>query len=445
MGREFALVGGQVFDTGTTGWLTGCAVHVRGARIAAVVPVAALPPESAVERLDVAGSFILPGLIDVHVHSEDWHAPLYLANGVTAVRDVGCSLAQTIARRQAWNRADACAPRFVCTGPLLDGDSGASWTGMAEIIRTPREARTQVDRLVDAGVDQIKIYAGLDRPCALAVLERAQHHGRFTVAHLQDHMHAAEAIAAGLDEIEHLSGFAEALWPERHAAGEHWLDLWPDLEPDRVRKLLDTVVESGTWLAPTRIVWKRITDAGDPRQPRHRQFAYAPDELRDWWDRLYGRPAPEAERMRRVRALAAMQIMTASLAERGARLVTGSDAPFCHVMPGFGLVDELSLLVDCGMQPRPVPARGNPRRGRGAADGGPHRQRGGRPRSRPDRRPRRSEPRHPRAARRRTGDPRRRAPGPTGAARRRQGRPDAPAAAALFRRLLSSPAAAAQS
>ena len=46
-----------------------------------------------------------------------------------------------------------------------------------------------------------------------------------------------------------------------------------------------------------------------------------------------------------------MQIVTASLAERGARIVTGSDAPFCHVMPGFGLVDELALLVDCGMQP----------------------------------------------------------------------------------------------
>ena len=351
MGREFALVGGRVFDTGTTGWLADRAVHVRGTRIAAVVPAAELPPESVVERVDVAGAFILPGLIDVHVHSEDWHAPLYLANGVTAVRDVGCPLEQAIARREAWNRPDACAPRFVCTGPLLDGDSGASWTGMAEIVRTPREARTQVDRLVDAGVDQIKIYAGLDRPCTLAVLERAQRHGRFTVAHLQDHMHAAEAIAAGLDEVEHLSGFAEALWPERHAAGEHWLDLWPDLEPDRVQKLLDTVIDSGTWLAPTRIVWKRITDAGDPRHLRHRQFAYAPAELRAWWDKLYGGPAPAAERVRRVRALAAMQIMTASLAERGARIVTGSDAPFCHVMPGFGLVDELALLADCGMQP----------------------------------------------------------------------------------------------
>ena len=46
-----------------------------------------------------------------------------------------------------------------------------------------------------------------------------------------------------------------------------------------------------------------------------------------------------------------MQIMTAYLVEIGARIVTGSDAPFCHVMPGFGLVDELALLVDCGMPP----------------------------------------------------------------------------------------------
>ena len=363
---------------------------MQGTRIAAVLPAAELPPGSHVERVDVAGGFVLPGLIDVHVHSEDWHAPLFLANGVTTVRDVGCSLDQTIARREAWNRPDACAPRLVCTGPLLDGDSGASWTGMAQIIRTPQQARVQVDRLVDAGVDQIKIYAGLDRPCTRAVLERAQRHGRFTVAHLQDHMHAAEAIAAGIDEIEHLSGFAEALWPERHAAGEHWLDLWPELEPERVQRLIDTVLESATWLAPTRIVWKRITDAGDPRHLRHRQFAHAPAALRAWWDKLYGGPAPEAERVRRVRALAAMQIMTASLVEmRGAhrhrqrRAVLSRDA---GVRPG-GRAGAAGRLRHAA---RPLPPRGDPGRGGGAADGGPDRQRGGGARSRPHRRPRRS-------------------------------------------------------
>ena len=102
MGREFALVGGEVFDAGATGWLTDRAVHVQGTRIAAVLPAAELPPESAVERVDVAGGFILPGLIDVHVHSEDWHAPLYLANR----RDHG-------ARRGLLARADDRAARGV--------------------------------------------------------------------------------------------------------------------------------------------------------------------------------------------------------------------------------------------------------------------------------------------------------------------------------------------
>ena len=96
-------------------------------------------------------------------------------------------------------------------------------------------------------------------------------------------------------------------------------------------------------------MWQRIADAAEPRLRRHRQFAYAPADLRRWWEQQYGQPTPPPERLRRSRALAGMQVVTAHLAERGVPLLAGSDAPFCHVMPGFGLLDELQLLAACGV------------------------------------------------------------------------------------------------
>ena len=346
---DYAIVGARLLDPGGDQWREGLAIRISEGRIAGVGPETDLPAERLLPRLRATNCHLLPGLIDVHVHSEDWQAPLYLACGVTAVRDVGCSLADVMARRERWNRRDGESPRLICTGPLLDGDRQKGWTGMAEFVTSPAEAREQVDRLVDAGVDQIKLYAALDRLCSLAVIERAQRHGRFTVAHLQDHMTAVEAARAGVDEIEHLSGIAEAIWPERHAAGEHWLDLWPDLEPQRVAAVLDEIVARGTWLAPTQVVWQRIAEAPAPRLRRHRQFAHAPADLRRWWQQLYDQPTEQRERLRRSRALAGMQVVTAHLAERRVLLLAGSDAPFCHVMPGFGLLDELQLLAACGV------------------------------------------------------------------------------------------------
>ena len=71
------------------------------------------PPEQVgpdVQALDVTGRAVMPGLIDVHVHSEDWQAPLFLANGITTVRDTGCALDEILDRRARWNAAGVPAP-----------------------------------------------------------------------------------------------------------------------------------------------------------------------------------------------------------------------------------------------------------------------------------------------------------------------------------------------
>ncbi len=357
---DYALVVGAVFDSRRGELVHNRAVHLRGDQIVAMCAPGELPDE--LPRVPMDELTLVPGLIDVHVHSEDWHAPLYLAKGVTTVRDVGCELNSVLDRRARWNRQGACAPRLVCTGPLLDCP-GNTWHATTQIVNSPEEARARVDELVERGVDQIKCYAFLDYPCFQAIVERAHHHNKFAVVHLGKHVNARQAIEAGIDEIEHLSGVGEALWAERNAQGATWdfYRLWANMDTDRANELLDEMMARGTWLAITRLVWVRLATTWDQRHRAHPQMAYVPPPLQAFWDTFapnnpVGR-VPKGirppSRMDRSQQAAGMSLFTSELVRRAYdRILIGTDAPFPYLLPGFSYHDEIAALMDCGMSER---------------------------------------------------------------------------------------------
>ena len=343
---EYALTNGRVFLDDSL--RDGLAVHVRGERIADVCERAGLPAN--LPAVDVAGRAIVPGLIDCHVHSEDWHAPLFLANGVTTVRDVGCALEPVLERRTRWNQRLALAPRLVCCGPLLDG-GGAAHTAMMLVVKSADEGRDAVDMLVESGVDQIKLYAWLEWPAFEAVLKQSQKYHKFTIAHMMNLVDARSAVEAGLDEIEHCSGCAEAMYPERGLSGELWRRIFPDQTREFADRLIDLLLEHGTWMDVTRVIWHKIAHEWDPRHWDAPALRYVPRPVMDWWRTRKPAEQPRTYWYDWARAEGAMQIFVANLIERGVRVITGSDAPFAHVLPGFGLHEELQLLLDCGMKP----------------------------------------------------------------------------------------------
>lgn len=357
---SYALVGGAIFDARTGELVPDQAVYIRDNQIVAVCAPAELPQD--LERVGIDGHTLVPGLIDVHVHSEDWHAPLYLAKGLTSVRDVGCELNSVLKRREAWNRHGSRAPRLVCTGPLLDCP-GNTWQATTTVVSSPDDARARVDELVARGVDQIKCYAFLDYPCFAAIVDRAHHHNKFVVAHLGKHVNARQAVEAGIDEFEHLSGVGEALWAERNAEGTTWdfYRLWASMDMERANQLLDLFIEHGTWLAITRLVWVRLATTWDYRHLEHPQMAYVPQPLLRFWETFapnnpVGR-TPKGirlpSRMDRSQQVAGMSIFTSELFRRDYhKVLIGTDAPFPHLLPGFSYHDELTTLMECGMSER---------------------------------------------------------------------------------------------
>ncbi len=352
----YAFVNGNVFDAENGTLSSGRAVLIEGNRINAVCHPDDLSQE--VTRFDICGKTILPGLIDVHVHTEDWHAPLFLAKGITTVRDTGCELESVLRRRDLWN-ASHDAPRLVCTGPVLD-NPGNTWHALTQIVRTPDEGRAWVDYLVDRGVDQIKTYAFLDWPCFQAILDQAHRRGKHVLAHLGKHVNARKAIEAGLDEIEHLSGIAEALWWQRNQDGANWefFKLWASIDMEHANRLIDLIQEKRTWIAVTRLVWLRLATTWDSRYQSHPQMKYTPGPLREYWETFspkYNKAQrapkdmPIPSRMDRCQQIAGMAIFTAELFRRNARILIGTDAPFPNLLPGFSYHDEIHALLECGL------------------------------------------------------------------------------------------------
>ena len=95
--QPYALTGGRIFDATAATMLENMALLIQGEQILALCSPEDLSQDT--PCVDIRGHSVLPGLIDVHVHSEDWHAPLYLAHGITTVRDVGCDLEDVLERR----------------------------------------------------------------------------------------------------------------------------------------------------------------------------------------------------------------------------------------------------------------------------------------------------------------------------------------------------------
>ena len=128
-------------------------------------------PRRTVE-VDATGRWIIPGLIDSHAHVARWALSRYLAWGVTTVRDVHGTLDSILALRKEVNGGTTIGPRIYTAGAMIDGVP----TTYSDALPAPNEqaARKQVDRLVNAGVDLIKVYSHVDPPLLRAIIDEAR-------------------------------------------------------------------------------------------------------------------------------------------------------------------------------------------------------------------------------------------------------------------------------
>ena len=312
-----------------------CGVVVRHASVEAVLPANRIPSQLPV--IEMSGCTIIPGLIDCHVHFMRWQGPLYLAAGVTTVRDTGNDLDWILSRRGEWPARDW--PRILCTGPMVDGPSSA-W-GICRSCRDRGSAVSVVRELASRGVDGIKLYARLPPGWVPGIVAAARDVGLPTCMH-PIATDAVDAAEAGVGELFHLDGMMNHLWPG-HQPG--WLELWGDPEVssaiDLQGDVADRLAKTGTVATPTLSYYRsRLGVIGDP--------ALLPERARSWFEEVFEEPREDRLGLWRS-ALPSVQGFVGLLHERGVPILAGTDVPW--VLPGQSLWTEMSLLSESGLGP----------------------------------------------------------------------------------------------
>jgi len=317
-------------------------------------------------HVNATGKYLIPGLWDMHVHTAfgEWfpHAqeitlPLFVANGVTGVRDMGSDLELLLQWRKQIDAGTLLGPRMWISGPMLDGPKPRFPSSIA--IATPEDGRRAVDDLKKRGADFIKLQSLIPREAVFAIAEEAKKQEITFVGHVPDAVRASEASNAGQKSFEHLIGIFEGSSPleDQFLKGPKGPGQFlATYDPARAATLFALLAKNQTWQCPT-LVWERggnlieLSDfAHDPRAK------YVPASWKDvTWKKFTDEVMHEfntddlATRRRFVEK--ELQVVN-EMHKAGIPFLAGTDTPpGVYVFPGFSLHEELQRFVAAGFTP----------------------------------------------------------------------------------------------
>jgi imidazolonepropionase-like amidohydrolase len=360
-----AITGGTMIDVRSGDRVIDAVVVIEGDRIKAAGRTGSVQVPSAATVIDARGKWLIPGLTDMHAHvgsRMDMPMGLFLANGVTTIRDPGGAISIQRLLRQEIDSGKRIGPRMFIAGAILDGNPPVFPTNW--IVDTPQRAISAVNFLIDQGVDFIKVYNNITEPVLEAILKTAAARKTIVTGHVPRIMTMTHAVEMGLDHLEHIRITGRELLPKEEADKIDFLPLsrretllWDkyDLSSPKLTALVDLLARKKVIIDPTFTVDEATfvqsvheTQRADPNN------RYLPRAIHDQWSQplpdLYILP-PELREMS-ARGFPKRLEFIGMCYRAGVRVVAGTDGPgLGTVLPGFGLQHELALLSRAGLPP----------------------------------------------------------------------------------------------
>jgi imidazolonepropionase-like amidohydrolase len=342
-----AIVGATLIDGTGAPALADSAVLIHdGSIVAAGLRTKVKVPKDA-HVIDAKGKFLLPGLWDMHAHFEqvEW-GPIYLAAGVTTVRDCGNEFEFITAVRDAIAQGRGLGPRLLLAG-IVDG-TGPLGLGIAR-VDTPEQARSWVDRYHAAHFQQMKIYSSVKLDELKLIADEAHRLGMIVTGHVPEGLNAFQTIEAGQDQINHIQYIADIM----HAPlpdGTNRLERRKalaeiNLDSPEAAKAISFLKEHHTVVDPTMALFELFsaTTARPPASFEPGIERIAPELAQPLTD-----VEPPSERSELSSKVFSKEIaIIGALHRAGVPIVAGTD----QAVPGHSLHREIELYVQAGFTP----------------------------------------------------------------------------------------------
>jgi imidazolonepropionase-like amidohydrolase len=319
-------------------------VIVRGGRIVRISPTRKTNIPKEAVRIDGSGKYLIPGLVDMHVHLRDYAdeemsalLQLYVANGVTTVLNLS-GLPRHLELREKTAKGVLFGPTIYSSGPFISRTTGSS--------PTPEEVEQAVIEQKRAGYDIIKIHGDFTREAYRKLFVIARKEGIRVIGHAPRNLGIEVMIEERQDAVAH----AEEYIYDQSSNSRNFAEIEP-----RIPSIARATARAGTWLVPNLTAYKNIgLQVADINAVLNRpEMKYIPPRIAQSW-------GPATNPYMRFKNLNIekfwaqyrfLEKLTKGFRDAGVRLLTGTDAMNPSVVPGFSLHDELSDLVAAGLTP----------------------------------------------------------------------------------------------
>jgi len=344
-----AFVGATLINTTGKATIANATIVIRDGKVIAAGPgkKVKVPPDA--QRIDVTGKYIIPGLWDMHAHYEqvEW-GPIYLAAGVTTVRDVGNEFEFITAVRDAVNSGNGLGPHMLLAG-VVDGDS--SYALGVERVNSPADAQLWVQRYHDAGFQQMKIYSSVKSENVKAVCTDAHKLGMTVTGHIPEGMNAYDGVNDGMDQINHIHFILDLLKPKdfdsTKATREEFMKVMAsvDVNSEVGKQAVAFLRKHNTVIDPTMALMEFMQrPADEPVDKIEPGVDHVAPELRE---QLVNGGLPPARAATGQKLVQEQLAIIGALHRAGVRIVAGTD----QTVPGYSLYREIELYNQAGFTP----------------------------------------------------------------------------------------------
>ncbi len=331
---------------------------------------------AASNQIDASNKYVIPGLWDNHIHIEGENLvednlalfPVYLAHGITTVRDCASDLGeQVLSWRDQINKGSLLGPTIFTAGRKLEGINSI-WKGDLE-IGTESELNSMLDKLDNYKVDFIKITEStLEAPLFTKSILAAHNRGYLVSGHIPSNVSIETLIDNGLSSIEHASyvlrlgsdenEIISKLNSKEITKGQAEQLYTKNFNQEKAISQYKRLAKKGMTVTPTLIGGKQLAYLDENNHQNDAYLQYLSKRFTDNYQWRIGRMAGETAEQKQLKKDKYKRIakQVPLMQKAGVTILAGSDSAALNtfVYPAAALIEELELFQNEGMAPKDI-------------------------------------------------------------------------------------------